>query len=57
MLILALSPPIAADKLLGALLAYRVIYSFIPLGIGIMLFVTYEFNQRRTASNRLPGEG
>jgi uncharacterized membrane protein YbhN (UPF0104 family) len=30
-LLLLISPPIAADQLLGALLVYRVVYYFLPL--------------------------
>lgn len=44
-LILLLSPTVTADKLLGALLAYRAIYYFIPLLVGILLFARYELKQ------------
>ena len=45
-LILLLSPPVASDKLLGALLAYRAVYYFLPLLIGIFVFVMHELKQR-----------
>lgn len=45
-LILLLSSTIAADKLLGALLAYRAIYYFMPLFVGILIFAGYEIKNR-----------
>ena len=45
-LILLLSPPVASDKLLGALLAYRAVYYFLPLLIGIFVFAMHELKQR-----------
>ena len=51
-LVLLLSPPIAADKLLGALLAYRAIYYFTPLLAGIVLFVGYELRQKKDAKEQ-----
>ncbi|NJN74360.1 MAG: UPF0104 family protein [Limnothrix sp. RL_2_0] len=56
-LILLLSPPIASDKLLGALLAYRAIYYFIPLFIGIILFAIHEFKVRQEKAIAQPEEG
>ena len=50
-LILLLSPSISSDRLLGALLAYRGIYYFLPLGISILMLGWYEFKQRRTSTN------
>ena len=47
-LILLLSPPIPSASLLGALLAYRGIYYFLPLGVSILMLLWYEFKQRRT---------
>ncbi len=41
-LILLISPPIASDQLLGALLVYRIIYYFLPLLVGVVLLVLYE---------------
>ena len=49
-LILLLSPPISSDGLLGALLAYRGIYYFLPLGVSILMLGWYEFKQRRSAT-------
>lgn len=46
-MILMLSPPIASNKLLGALLAYRAVYYLIPLFLGIVLFAGHEFKQHR----------
>ncbi len=46
-LLLLLSPPIASDQLLGALLVYRVIYYFAPMFVGIALFGLYELRQRQ----------
>lgn len=46
-LILLLSGLIPSDRLLGALLAYRGIYYFLPLGISILILGWYEFKQRR----------
>ncbi|MGB3768532.1 MAG: lysylphosphatidylglycerol synthase domain-containing protein, partial [Phormidesmis sp.] len=53
-LILLLSPPIASDKLLGALLAYRAIYYFVPLLVGVILFVLHELKQRKQERKQLP---
>ena len=49
-LILLLSPPIASDTLLGALLAYRAIYYFMPLIVGVVCFAGYELKQRNKKS-------
>ncbi|WP_278000289.1 lysylphosphatidylglycerol synthase domain-containing protein [Nodosilinea sp. LEGE 07088] len=46
-LILLISPPMASDQLLGALLVYRVVYYFLPLGVGVGLLAFYELQQRR----------
>lgn len=46
-IILLLSPAIPSNQLLGALLAYRGIYYFLPLGISILILSWYEFKQRR----------
>ncbi len=45
-LILLLSPLIATDQLLGALIAYRAIYYFVPLLIAAILILFYEFRQQ-----------
>ena len=47
-LILLLSPPIPSSQLLGALLAYRGIYYFLPLVVSILILGGYELNQRRS---------
>lgn len=49
-LILLLSPPIPSNHLLGALLAYRGIYYFLPLGASILMLGGYELKQRMTRS-------
>lgn len=53
-LILLLSPPISSDQLIGSLLAYRAIYYFAPLVVGVVLFALYELKQRKQASTQLP---
>jgi len=45
-LILLLSPVISVDQLLGALLAYRGIYYFLPLGISMLMLGLYELKQQ-----------
>ena len=52
-LILLLSPPIASDNLLGALLAYRAIYYFMPLLVGVVLLIGYELRNQKEA-RKLP---
>jgi hypothetical protein len=52
-LILMLSPPLASDKLIGALLAYRAIYYLIPLFLGVVLFAVYEFKRRNRGKQTL----
>ena len=47
--ILLLSPSIPSNRLLGALLAYRGIYYFLPLGVSILLLGWYEFKQQLTS--------
>lgn len=46
-MLLLISPPVAANDLFGALLAYRVIYYFLPLGIAIVLLGLYELKVSR----------
>ncbi len=45
-LILLLSPQIPSNQLLGALLAYRGIYYFFPLGGSVLMLIWYELRQR-----------
>jgi uncharacterized membrane protein YbhN (UPF0104 family) len=45
-LLLLLSPPIASADLLGALLAYRGIYYFLPLAIATVILGVYELQRR-----------
>jgi phosphatidylglycerol lysyltransferase len=47
-LLLLISPPIASDQLLGALLVYRVVYYFLPLLMGAGLLGIYELRCRRS---------
>jgi phosphatidylglycerol lysyltransferase len=49
-LVLLLAPVISADRLLGALLAYRGVYFFLPLGISLLMLGLYELKRQ---SNRL----
>lgn len=46
-IILLLSPPISSPTLLGALLAYRGIYYFLPLIVAVLLLGIYELRQRK----------
>jgi uncharacterized membrane protein YbhN (UPF0104 family) len=50
-MLLLLSPPIPSVKLLGLLLAYRVIYYFLPLGTAALLLGGYELRQRFLLKN------
>jgi uncharacterized protein (TIRG00374 family) len=52
-LILLISPPIASDQLLGALLVYRIVYYLLPLLIGLGLLALYELQQRHQGSGKL----
>ena len=45
-MLILISPPVAADELFGALLAYRGIYYFFPFGIALLLLGGYELRQR-----------
>lgn len=53
-LILLLSPPLNANELLGSLLAYRAIYYFMPLFVGVTLFALYELKQRNQNNKQRP---
>jgi phosphatidylglycerol lysyltransferase len=52
-LLLLISPPIASDQLLGALLVYRVVYYFLPLLVGAGLLGFYELRQRNRDGEKL----
>ena len=52
-LILLISPPIASDQFLGALLVYRVVYYFLPLLVGVGLLAFYEMRQHRLQSAKV----
>lgn len=45
-ILLILSPPVGSADLLGALLAYRSIYYFLPLISAVLLFSLYESKQK-----------
>jgi glycosyltransferase 2 family protein len=45
--LLILSPTVGSSKLIGALLAFRGIYNFIPLGISVLAFGLYELRRKR----------
>jgi len=47
-LMLMLSSTITTDTLLGTLLAYRAIYYFVPLFVGIILFAGHEVTRQNT---------
>lgn len=53
-MLLLLTPPIASDQVLGAMLAYRAIYYFVPLMVGVILFMAYEFRHRRLKPQQTP---
>lgn len=48
--ILLLSPPIASEQILGALLVYRTIYYFLPFLVSISLLVLWEQRKLRSVS-------
>jgi hypothetical protein len=52
-LLLLISPPIASDQLLGALLVYRVVYYFLPLLVGAGLLGFYELGQQNPDGEKL----
>ena len=52
-LLLLISPPIASDKLLGALLVYRIVYYFLPLLVGAGLLGFYELRQGNSRGKKL----
>jgi uncharacterized membrane protein YbhN (UPF0104 family) len=52
-LILLLSPPVASDRLLVALLVYRIIYYLFPLCVGVGLLAWYELKQRHHSRKTL----
>lgn len=45
-MLVLISPPVATKELFGALLAYRGIYYFLPLGVALLLLGGYELRQR-----------
>jgi len=45
-MLVLISPPVAANDLFGALLAYRGVYYFLPLIIALLLLGRYELQQR-----------
>lgn len=51
-LLLLISPPIASDQLLGALLVYRIVYYFLPLLMGLGMMGFYEFKQRNRGGRK-----
>ncbi|PSN18095.1 hypothetical protein C7271_14330 [filamentous cyanobacterium CCP5] len=52
-LLLLISPPMAAEQLLGALLVYRVVYYCLPLVVGSGLLGFHELQQRKGSGERL----
>ena len=49
-MLLLLSPSVGSSKLIGALLAFRGIYNFIPLGMSVLAFGLYELRRNITQS-------
>lgn len=47
-ILILISPPVPADELFGALLAYRGIYYFLPFAIAVLILGGYELYQRLT---------
>ncbi len=52
LMLLLLAPYLPPAPVLGALLAYRIIYYLVPLGLGAVLIATYEVRQRKTLLQR-----
>jgi glycosyltransferase 2 family protein len=48
-MLLLLSPTVGSSKIIGALLAFRGIYNFIPLGVSVLAFGLYELRRKRIA--------
>jgi uncharacterized membrane protein YbhN (UPF0104 family) len=49
-IILLLRPTsVSAPEMMGALLAYRGIYYFLPLLVAVVLWIAYEFQRRKKA--------
>src|SRR3546814_549683 len=48
-----LPPSVSSPAVFGALLAYRVVYYLLPLGIAVILLTSYEILQRRKGIKRL----
>jgi uncharacterized membrane protein YbhN (UPF0104 family) len=56
-IVLLLAPWLPGDQVLGSALAYRIVYYFLPLIAGVVLFLGYEVGQRGraiTVSTRSP---
>jgi phosphatidylglycerol lysyltransferase len=47
--VLLLSPWLPGDAVLGSVLAYRIVYYLIPLGVGVALLAGFEVLERRRA--------
>jgi phosphatidylglycerol lysyltransferase len=52
-LLYLLTPSLPADRILGALLLFRLVYYILPLLIAILLLAGYELRQRRAAIARV----
>ncbi len=50
-ILLLLSPTIPATKVFAALVLYRVIYYFLPLGVSVLLLGLYEIRKRSSADS------
>lgn len=50
--VLLLSPMLPASDVLGAMLAFRMVYYLIPLGLGLASFTLYEINRNKEGFKR-----
>ena len=55
LMVLLLAPHMAAPQVVSSLLLYRVVYYFIPFGIGLLLLAGSEVSRSRTEWTRLVG--
>jgi phosphatidylglycerol lysyltransferase len=51
-ILVLLLPGVPAPQMLGALLAYRLIYYALPFGVAVLLLSAHEFRQQRARLNR-----
>ncbi len=51
-MVLLLKPWLPGDEVLASILAYRIIYYLLPMGIAVVLFGAYEISEKRVAIQR-----